>query len=92
MTVTGFELYTQAAGNSSETVAAGLFLADAQGGPEDLPVATGTMTVDTQPGFYEVTLNTPVSVQAGESFFVAAETGTTFYSSGRFDKLTGMTF
>lgn len=81
MTVTGFELYTQAAGNSSETVAAGLFLADAQGGPEDLPVATGTMTVDTQPGFYEVTLNTPVSVQAGESFFVAAETGTILTST-----------
>ncbi|HIE70343.1 MAG TPA: hypothetical protein EYP98_09245 [Planctomycetes bacterium] len=81
MTVTGFRLYTQTAGNSPATVAAGLYLANAQGEPEDLPVATGTMTVDVQPGFYEVTLNTPVAVQAGDVFFVGSDTGTILTST-----------
>jgi len=81
LTVTGFRLYTRAAGNSPETVNAGLFLADGQGEPEDLPVATGTMVVDAQPGFYEVTLNTPVAVQAGEVFFIGSETGTILTST-----------
>ena len=81
MTVTGFRLFTQAAGNWPVIVPAGLYRADAQGDPEDLPAATGTMTVDVQPGFYEVTLNVPVAVQAGETFFVGSDTGTILTST-----------
>ncbi|MFN3241431.1 MAG: M14 family zinc carboxypeptidase [Planctomycetota bacterium] len=75
MTVTGFRLFTQSGSGAVETVDAGLFLADAQGEPEDLPVATGTMTVGLQPGFYDVTLNVPVAVQPGDVFFVGSQTG-----------------
>ena len=81
MTVTGFRLFTQAAGNSPVTIAARLFRADPQGEPEAVPVAIGTMTVDVQPGFYEVTLNTPVAVQSGETFFVGSDTGTILTST-----------
>ena len=81
MTVTGFRLFTRAAGNSPVTVAAALHRADPQGEPEHLPVATGTMTVDVQPGFYEVTLNAPVVVQASETFFVGSDTGTILTST-----------
>ena len=81
MTVTGFRIYTRAAGSSSVTVAAALYRADPQGEPEDLPVATGTLTVDPQPGFYEATLNAPVLVQAGETFFIGSDTGTILTST-----------
>ena len=39
------------------------------------------MTVDPQPGFYEVTLNVPVNVQAGETFFIGSDTGTVLTST-----------
>ena len=81
MTVTGFRLYTRAAGSWSVIVPAGLYRADAQGEPEDVAVATGTMVVDVQPGFYDVTLSVPVPVQAGETFFVGSETGTILTST-----------
>jgi len=81
ITVTGFRLFTQAGGNSPETVDAALYLADQQGEPEDQAAATGTMTVDVQPGFYEVTLNSPVAVQSGETFFIASDTGTILTST-----------
>lgn len=81
MVVTGFRLFTQAAGSGPVTVDAALYLADAQDEPEDLPVATGTMTVDVQAGFYDVVLNTPVSVQAGDVFFVGSDTGTILTST-----------
>ncbi|MCK5941736.1 MAG: DUF393 domain-containing protein, partial [Planctomycetes bacterium] len=81
MTVTGFRLFTQAGGSTSETVNAALYRADAQSEPEAVPAATGTMTVDPQPGFYEVTLGAPVAVQAGEVFFIGSETGTILTST-----------
>jgi len=81
ITVTGFKLFTAAAGNSPVTVNAGLYLATAGGQPEFTPVTTGTMTVDVQPGFYEVVLNAPTSFQAGEEFFIASDTGTIFTST-----------
>jgi len=81
MTVTGFRLFTQSGSNQIETVDAALYLADAQGEPEDVPVATGTMTVDVLPGFYDVTLSAPVVVQAGDVFFVGSQTGTILTST-----------
>ncbi|MEC8652774.1 MAG: M14 family zinc carboxypeptidase [Planctomycetota bacterium] len=81
LTVTGFRLFTQAGGNFPVMVAAALYRADQQGEPEDQPVASGVMTVDPQPGFYEVTLNVPVNVQAGETFFIGSDTGTVLTST-----------
>ncbi len=81
ITVTGFRLFTRSGGASAVTVGAALYRADQQGEPEDQPAATGAMTVDVQPGFYEVTLNVPVAVQAGETFFVGSETGTILTST-----------
>ena len=81
MTVTGFRLYTRSAGAWPVMVPAGLYRANAQGEPEDLPAATGVMAVDVQPGFYDVSLSVPVTVQAGETFFVGSQTGTVLTST-----------
>jgi hypothetical protein len=81
ITVTGFRLFTNATAAAPTTVAAGLYLATTTGTPEPTPVATGTMTVDVQPGFYDVVLNTPTSFQAGEQFYIASDTGTIFTST-----------
>lgn len=75
ITVTGFRLFTRATGAAPTTVAAKLYLAAAAGGPQSTPVATGTMTVDLQTGFYDVILNVPTSFLAGEEFFIASDTG-----------------
>ena len=81
ITVTGFRLFTNATGGAATTVVAGLYLATTSGEPEMLPVATGTMTVDVQPAFYDVVLNTPTSFQPGDEFFIASDTGTIFTST-----------
>ena len=81
ITVTGFRLFTNAIAGAPTTVPAGLYLATAGGSPEPVPVATGTMTVGVQPGFYEVVLNAPTSFQPGGQFFIASDTGTIFTST-----------
>lgn len=81
ITVSGFKLFTAATGNVTETVTARLYLATPGGQPEAVPVATGTMSVDVVPGFYEVVLNTSTSFQAGDQFFIASDTGTIFTST-----------
>lgn len=81
ITVTGFRLFTNATGGLATTVAASLYLATASGEPEVSPTATGTMTVDVQPGFYDVVLSAPASFQPGDEFFIASDTGTIFTST-----------
>ena len=70
--VTGFRIFTASATGSPVTVRAALY-ADVGGAPATTPLQQTTMTVGAAPGFYEAILGTPVSVNAGQRFYISLD-------------------
>jgi hypothetical protein len=70
LTVDGFDIWSASTGGSV-TVPAHIYL-DVNGVPAATPVASTTMTVDAQPGFYMATFASPVTVNG--AFYLGFDT------------------
>ncbi len=84
MTVHGFELFTQSTDTTPRRMTCALYrqASAAPPTPSTTPAATGTMLVGTEPGFYMVALDTPVTVQAEQSFWISQHDSSTIRAAG----------
>ncbi|MEE2888576.1 MAG: M36 family metallopeptidase, partial [Planctomycetota bacterium] len=89
-TVTGFEVYSDATGSSPVTVQTAIYADTGSGMPSTSPLASGTITIGTTPGFYRS--NISVSVPAGNFYVSVDHSAATTYLANVSSGASGIAF